>query len=227
MSSTTGQGQDRRPAPIDLGTPHGSVLERTLVAMVAAYRRCPRGPAVGGPRVTGGLGPADRLAAHGSAPHELSPADRLAAADPGTGLARLVDGLAVADLDPGYAGTDTLVEGIAAWDRLIAWATARHAALITALDAREHRAGRAELVTDALSTRLGTTRHAARVKKDLADALTLYPPVATALGTGTIDPAKARVLADEVAAAPASISDALLDTFLPEAPRLTAPPPPF
>lgn len=194
--------------PIDLGAPGGSVLERTLVAMVAAYRRCPRGPAV-----------ADRPAEASV----LSRADRLASADPGPGLARLVDTLDVEDLEPGYAGTDTLVEGIAAWDRVIAWATARQAELITALDAREHRAGRAEFVTDAISTRLGTTRHAARVKKDLADALALYPPVAGALRAGTVDPAKARILTDEVAAAPASISDALLETFLPDAPRLTAP----
>ncbi len=216
MSRAAGQGQgrgqatgpDRRPAPVDLGArPGGSVLERTLVAMLAAYRRCPLGPAGADPGATGGL----------------SAADRLAAAGPGPGLARLLDGLDATGLDPGYAGTDTLVEGIAAWERLVAWATARQAELITALDAREHRAGRAEFVTDAISTRLGSTRHAARVKKDLADALALYPPVATALRTGAIDPAKARVFTDELAAAPASVSDALLDTFLPDAARLTGP----
>lgn len=234
---------------VDTVWPGGSIIERTLVAMVEAYRRHPRtlrAPrTLPTPRAGFAVPTADDLA-------ELAPGPELAAIldalDPrrpdGAGVGDVgvcgVGGAGVATTGVATTGvdrtgvdrtgvdrtgvdTDTLVEGIAAWDRLISWATARQAALMTELDVREHRAGRGEFVVDAVSTRLGTTRRAAGVKTGLADGLALFPQVARALEGGRLDPAKARVLVDEVAAAPASMSDALLETFLPDAARLTCP----
>jgi hypothetical protein len=144
-------------------------------------------------------------------------ADRLAELGPGPELARVLTELHVSSLDD-----DALMEGVAACERLLAWATARQAEMITAFAAKQP-TSRLEFTADAVAARLGTTRRSATLKVDLAASLTACPVVAERLSAGDIDPGKARVIVTEVAEAPAESQHAILMDLLPRAGRLTAP----
>jgi hypothetical protein len=206
MDEFPGHGAIGRPVavgparPVDLARPAGgSVLERTVAAVLEAYRTC----------------------AHPVENHPVAAApsaDDLAAAMPGPPLARLLDAV-----DPAALDTDAQVEAVAAWERLGSWVAARQGELVAALEAREHRAGRGEFAADAIATRLGVSRRAAMLKVELASDLTQNAPIAEALRRGDLDVAKARVLAEEVGSAPAELRQHLLEDFVPRAPRMTGP----
>ena len=193
--------------PVDVVLPE-SLLGRTVLTVLEAARRMAELTAPAsrpGAEVSDGL--VDRVLA-----------DHLERLPPGASLAGALDRLEVDRL-----GVDALVETVAAWERVRAWATAGQAAAVAALSALEHHHGRGEFVTDALATRLHVSGRAAQRHVDLAAQLSTYPPIADALRCGAIDARKAEALATELDAAPAEVAAVVLDSVLPQAGDLTAP----
>lgn len=144
--------------------------------------------------------------------------DAIAAAAPDPGLVAVL-----AAMDPAAADVGVLVEGIAAWERVIAWAGARQAQLITAFTDREERRTPLRFLVDHLAVRLAVSRRALEVKLDLADTLSMWPAVADLMSSGAIDATKARAIGDGLTVITPENRGIVLDTVLPDAPRLTAP----
>ena len=138
--------------------------------------------------------------------------------DPGLGLVGLLDPLV-----PGELHEAALVEAIAAWERVGAWAAARQGELIADLAARRERQGFAEYVDDEIATRLACTRTLAQGKVALAFSLGALPSIADALGRGLIDVRKATALVDTPSPRPIEDTQLIVDTVLPDAPSLTVP----
>lgn len=142
-------------------------------------------------------------------------------------LTRAVTGPQLVDvlvaLDSAGAEVNVLVEAIAAWERVIAWAGAQQAQLITAFTTCEGTRTPLRFLIDHLASRLAVSRRAAEIKVDLADTLDLLPPVAELMTTGAIDATKARAIGDETTLIPQQHRDAVLDRVLPDAPSLTTP----
>ncbi|PFG38140.1 uncharacterized protein DUF222 [Georgenia soli] len=102
---------------------------------------------------------------------------------------------ALAALSPADVGDATLIEGIAAYERLASWATAQQAVLVRELTDRHGTTGTAAKTAAAeIGARLGSTGTVGAMKVDLAAALDSFPEVADALTTGRIDSRKATVL---------------------------------
>ncbi|UNX55708.1 13E12 repeat family protein [Georgenia sp. TF02-10] len=125
-----------------------------------------------------------------------TPAAELEARVPGLALAADLLDLPLADVDPGV-----LVEAVAGWERIIAWATHRQARAVSELvNRRLHdrrtlgMVGKLSSATYELQARLATTQYAAEAKVALAAGLDTHPVVADALQTGAVDPKKADVL---------------------------------
>lgn len=130
----------------------------------------------------------------------------------------------------------TLVEAVAACERLAAWAHAQQAAYLQEI--RHRRRDRA-LLTDGLAphedsradaaeaaeigARLRITPRAARAKVDLAEALDDFPDVHDALAAGLIDASKAEVLGRRPPGLGRGDHLRVVDALLPWAPRLTVP----
>src|SRR5674476_908699 len=101
-------------------------------------------------------------------------------------------------LEPAEVDDAALVEAIAAWERLVSWATARQAHAVNELRRRREGQRREAFVGDEIAARLGTTRAGGESKVLTASSLERLPEVSDALERGDIDHLKARVICDEV-----------------------------
>ncbi len=109
---------------------------------------------------------------------------------PGSALAIELESAHVSEVDEA-----TLVEMIAAWERMASWALERQARAVMELADRRGTSSAAGASTAAeVAARLGITPAAGEVKLGFAAAMSLYPEVADALGAGRIDRRKAEVL---------------------------------
>jgi hypothetical protein len=148
---------------------------------------------------------------------------------PGPGLAAALDPLVCGDL------TDyEVVDAIVAWDRMVSWATARQAELVSELAHRRslvalHEGQRTprrdevdEFAADELAVHLRLTRRAAESRLGLALALDRLPGTAAALRAGRIDPWRAMVIADSVGVLPDGAARAVEDRVLPRAGEQTS-----
>ncbi len=144
--------------------------------------------------------------------------DHLAALVPGPDTVTALD-----VLDPTGLDDDALIEALAAWERVLAWAAARQAALVATFLDREHSNRREEYAADAIAARLAITRTGAQTKTALALYLADQPELAHALTTGLIDTYKTTVLAEELHALPRQDRPDVLTGLLTHADQLTAP----
>ncbi|GAA1721073.1 hypothetical protein GCM10009809_15870 [Isoptericola hypogeus] len=97
--------------------------------------------------------------------------------------------LELADLDD-----HTLVEALAAWERVASWAQAGSARALAELLERTRDTSGHEFVTDGVAARLGLTRRAAEQHVTVAHGTARLPEVADALAGGLVDRRKAEVL---------------------------------
>ncbi|MPV87084.1 DUF222 domain-containing protein, partial [Georgenia ruanii] len=151
------------------------------------------------------------------------PAADLELTAPGPVLARRLAALSPADLDDA-----TVVEAIAGYERMVGWATAAQARLITELLARRTPAPKPGphpevLAAFEIQARLGITRYGAEAKVGYATQLDDYPEVADALARGEIDTAKSKILLDPIYGLPGKKLRALHARLLPTAANLTGP----
>ena len=125
--------------------------------------------------------------------------------EPGPALAAALEPLVGGDL------TDyEVVDAIAAWDRMVSWATARQAELVSELAHRRclvgvHEGERTprrdevdEFAADELALHLRLTKRAAEARLGFALAMDRLPATAAALRAGRIDARRAAVVADAV-----------------------------
>jgi len=125
-------------------------------------------------------------------------------------------------LDPADADGPTLLEIVAGWNRIVAWAVARQALAVTEM-LRRAPGSQVEFVADEIGARLGTSRRAAQDVVDLAAGLDAFPAVHAALGRGEVDRRKAGVLLAETDHLPPRTAQAVHDVVLPDASHLSAP----
>lgn len=139
----------------------------------------------------------------------------------------LVDGVDLDRLDDA-----TLVEVVAAWERVVSWASAKAALAAGALAERESmnpawppvagRVSRPCVAADELAMRLVCSRRAAQ--RLVADGVAYRRHLAwtgDALHHGHLSPAQARVIVDALADQPMDVALAVQDVVLDDAPRLT------
>ncbi|MFD1506860.1 DUF222 domain-containing protein [Georgenia yuyongxinii] len=147
---------------------------------------------------------------------------RLESLTPGAGMVAVPGSLDGADVDD-----QTLVEAIAAHERLMAWGAATQARLVAELVARRPAASPGptplHMAAFELQARLGTTRYGAEAKVSLAVELENFPRVADALATGKVDVNKAKVLLHTTPGLPDAELRRIHDTLLPDAATLTGP----
>ncbi len=101
----------------------------------------------------------------------------------------------LAALEPAGVGEQELIEAIAGFERLASWAMSTQARFVAELTDR--RGSGSNALTEAgaeIGARLGTTTKAGEAKVHFASGLCLFPKVADALTTGTIDTKKAGIL---------------------------------
>ncbi|MEL7977590.1 HNH endonuclease [Isoptericola sp. F-RaC21] len=160
----------------------------------------------------------------GSAAGSLSddPFDRplLAVLDdaaPGPDLAGTLASLDEAELDD-----FTILEVLAAWERVAAWAQAGSARVLAEMLERTRGSSRHEFVADAVAARLGQTRHAAAQLVTVAHGTARLPEVADALAAGVVDRRKAEALID-AGRLPDPLRREVVAGVLPDAERLTVP----
>ncbi len=146
------------------------------------------------------------------------PADDLGAHAPGPELAGLLAALVLGDM-----ADDALVEAVAAWDRLAAWAAAGQARVVAELLARCTSSHETEFLGAEIAARLAVTRSAADRLVALAVGTSLVPAVGDALVRGDIGVAKAHVLLDTIGHLPLEVRRRVIATVLPLAPGLTSP----
>ena len=137
---------------------------------------------------------------------------------PGVELAALVASIEPADVDDA-----ALLEAAAAWERVMSWAAARQADVISELRRRREAQRCDNFLGDELSARLGTTRAVGESKVGLAIALERLPGVAAALVRGDLDLRKTVVVTEELMHLPDDVAAAASDAVLPDAHVLTAP----
>lgn len=153
--------------------------------------------------------------------------DALARLDPGGDLARLLESTDETKLDD-YA----LVEVVAAWRRVSAWAAARAAAAAARLAERDAmnpawpevagKTGETCVAAEELALRLGISRRSGRelVRSGRAFEGPLWP-TGEALDRGAIDEGKARIVVQALADAPIEVAIGVQELVLPEAPSRT------
>ncbi|WP_277207361.1 HNH endonuclease signature motif containing protein [Isoptericola croceus] len=115
--------------------------------------------------------------------------DALLGDAPGPSLAAALAGTEPADLDDA-----SLIELLAAWERLAAWAQAGSAAALGELLLRTRGSSRHQFVVDEVSARLGLSRHAAAQRVGVAHGAQSIPEVADAMAAGVADRRKAEAL---------------------------------
>ena len=126
-------------------------------------------------------------------------------------------------LEPAEVDDAALVEAIAAWERLVSWATARQAHAVNELRRRREGQRREAFVGDEIAARLGTTRAGGESKVLTASSLERLPEVSDALERGDIDHLKARVICDEVLPLDDAEAHRVVAAVLPRASVLTGP----
>lgn len=143
---------------------------------------------------------------------------RLAGATPGPALVA-----ELAAVDPAAADDATLLEAVAAWHKVAAWAASRTAAVVNELRRRREAQRRESFLGDEIAARLGATRRAG--ESIVADAWCLerLPEVWDALDAGRVDTRKARVLAEELLALPADAQPTVAESAVRSAETLTVP----
>ena len=109
---------------------------------------------------------------------------------------------ALLGLAPAGASDGALVEGVAGWERVVAWAVSRQAVLVNELRRRRDAQRQGEFLGDEVAARLGTTRAAGARLVGEALGLEQLPQVWDALDAGSIDARKASVLCEELLALP-------------------------
>ena len=119
------------------------------------------------------------------------PAELVAALDapPGPQVAAVLSSVEPADLPEGQ-----LVEALAAWERLAAWAQAGSARVLAELLDRAAGSARVEFVVDEVSARLGLSRAAAEQHLTVAAGGAAIPEVADLMSAGLVDRRKAEAL---------------------------------
>ncbi|SKC80939.1 protein of unknown function [Krasilnikoviella flava] len=115
----------------------------------------------------------------------------LDALSPGPDLASTLASLDEAELDD-----FTILEVLAAWERVASWAQAGSARVLAEMLERTRGSSRHEFVADAVAARLGLTRHAAAQLVTVAHGTSRLPEVADALASGVVDRRKAEALVD-------------------------------
>lgn len=138
-------------------------------------------------------------------------------AAPGPDLAGMLAALDEAELDD-----FTILEVLAAWERVAAWAQAGSARVLAEMLERTRGSSRHEFVADAVAARLGLTRHAAAQLVTVAHGAARLPEVADALAAGVVDRRKAEALVD-AGRLPDDVRREVVAGVLPDAERLTAP----
>ncbi|MFE5294057.1 DUF222 domain-containing protein [Isoptericola sp. NPDC056618] len=151
---------------------------------------------------------------------------------PGDGrplLAALDDAAAGPDLAGTLASLDeaelddfTILEVLAAWERVAAWAQAGSARVLAEMLERTRGTSRHEFVADAVAARLGLTRRAAAQLVTVAHGTARLPEVADALAAGVVDRPKAEALID-AGRLPDDLRREVVAGVLPDAEHLTAP----
>jgi hypothetical protein len=121
------------------------------------------------------------------------------------------------------ASDAVLLEAVAAWERVAAWAASRQAVLVEELRVRRRAQRQEEFAGDEVAARLAVTRRAGEAKIADASCLARVPVVWDALDGGRIDPYKARVLCDELLALPPALRFDVAAEVVPLADTLTAP----
>jgi len=136
---------------------------------------------------------------------------------PGPDLAALLESVDEADLDD-----FTILEVLAAWERVALWAQAGSARVLAEMLERTRGSSRHEFVADAVAARLGTTRHGAAQLVTVAHGTARLPEVAGALAAGVVDRRKAEALVD-AGRLPDDHRREVVATVLPDVERLTVP----
>jgi hypothetical protein len=149
--------------------------------------------------------------------------------EPGPQLAAALDPLVCGDL------TDyEVVDAIVGWDRMVSWATARQAELVSELAHRRclvcvHEGERTprrdevdEFAADELALHLRLTKRAAEARLGFALALERLPRTAAALRVGRIDAWRAMVIADSVGVLDDPPARAVEERVLPRAAEQTS-----
>ncbi|GAB3098472.1 DUF222 domain-containing protein [Isoptericola nanjingensis] len=201
---------------------------------VASLRWSPAGAVLDG-RAVGGGAPGEL---HDRAAHPAPAIDGAGrqgasgALEPSDGrplLAVLDDAAAGPDLAGTLASLDeaelddfTILEALAAWERVAAWAQAGSARVLAEMLERTRGSSRHEFVADAVAARLGLTRHAAAQLVTVAHGTARLPEVADALAAGVVDRRKAEALID-AGRLPDDLRREVVAEILPEAEHLTAP----
>ncbi len=144
-------------------------------------------------------------------------AAELEGAVPGPRLAARLFGLEPADLDEA-----TLIEGLAAWERVASWAAAGQARMIAELASRR-RGARGAFLAEEVAVSLSTTRPVAEAKVVLALETRRVPALADALERGDVDVRRAMVLAEELGRLPEDDARGVAEAVLPGARACTAP----
>lgn len=136
---------------------------------------------------------------------------------PSCGLVARLDSLEVADLDD-----EAVLEVVAGWERVAAWAAAEQARAVAEM-VRRARGSTVDVVPDEVAARLGTTRRAGIGLVTLAVCLEAHPPVADALAAGAIGARKAAVLLADTEHLPDHLVARVLAEVLPDADLRTVP----
>ncbi|MFI2105710.1 DUF222 domain-containing protein [Isoptericola sp. NPDC019693] len=180
----------------------------------------PRAGAARGAAAIGRVDGRDPGSARGGAPGPGDGRPLLAVLDdaaPGPDLARTLAALDEAELDD-----FTILEVLAAWERVAAWAQAGSARVLAEMLERTRGSSRLEFVADAVAARLGLTRHAAAQLVTVAHGTARLPEVADALGAGTVDRPKAEALIS-AGRLPDDLRREVVAGVLPDAEHLTVP----
>ena len=213
----------------------GAVLDGRAVDGRAVGVRVADGGAPGG-RAAGGGAPGglrDRPPAHPvPAFHSAGGQGPVTAPGPGDGrplLAVLDDTEAGPDLAGRLAALDeaelddfTILEVLAAWERVAAWAQAGSARVLAEMLERTRGSSRHEFLADAVAARLGLTRNAAAQHVTVAHGTARLPEVADALAAGVVDRRKAEALI-EAGRLPDDVRREVIATLLPDVEHLTVP----
>ncbi len=127
------------------------------------------------------------------------------------------------ELDPAAMDSETLVEGIAGWERSAAWMAGQQARWIVELSTRATRGADVDRLPDEVATRLAITRRAAEHKVELALGLERHPRLAAALDEGSVSGRKAEVLLHDTEHLPRPLADEVIARVLETADERTVP----
>ncbi|MDO8106224.1 DUF222 domain-containing protein [Isoptericola sp. b441] len=119
--------------------------------------------------------------------------------------------------------SETLVEGIAGWERAAAWMVGHQSRWIAELGRRATCGADVDRLPDEVATRLAITRRAAEHKVELALGLERHPRLAAALDEGSVSGRKAEALLHDTEHLPRALADEVLARVLETADERTVP----